>query len=118
MDKLEQVQPQDWLVLELSSFQLELFDGASYGQARSPHLEAAVLNVTPNHLDRHPGMAHYTAAKANILRWQGPDDVAVLGADDAVTGGWLRASVPTSPPVQARRRGALPYWPAAGLRPG
>ena len=90
VDKLEQVQPQDWLVLELSSFQLELFDGASYGQARSPRL-AAVLNVTPNHLDRHPGMAHYTAAKANILRWQGPNDVAVLGADDAVTGGWLLA---------------------------
>lgn len=89
LDKLEQVQPQDWLVLELSSFQLELFDGASYGPARSPHL-AAVLNVTPNHLDRHPSMAHYTAAKANILRWQGPDDVAVLDADDAVTGGWLR----------------------------
>lgn len=90
VDKLEQVQPADWLVLELSSFQLELFDGASFGRVCSPHL-AAVLNVTPNHLDRHPSMAHYAAAKANLLRWQGPDDVAVLGADDAITGDWLRA---------------------------
>lgn len=89
LDKLEQVNPEDWLVLELSSFQLELFDGASYGQTSSPRV-AAVLNVTPNHLDRHRSMAHYAAAKANILRWQEPKDVAVLGADDAITGGWLR----------------------------
>lgn len=91
IDQLAQVQPADWLVLELSSFQLELFDGASYGPAVSPQV-AAVLNVTPNHLDRHPSMAHYSAAKANILRWQDPgQDIAVLGADDAITGGWLRA---------------------------
>jgi UDP-N-acetylmuramoylalanine--D-glutamate ligase len=90
VDKLAQISAEDWLVLELSSFQLELFDGESYGQAMSPHV-AAVLNVTPNHLDRHPSMAHYTAAKANILHWQGPNDIAVLGADDTVTGGWLRS---------------------------
>ncbi len=90
IDKLAAVQPQDWLALELSSFQLELFDGESYGPPASPRI-AAVLNITPNHLDRHPSMAHYAAAKANILRWQGPDDVAVLGADDAVAGGWLRS---------------------------
>jgi UDP-N-acetylmuramoylalanine--D-glutamate ligase len=90
VDKLAQMSAEDWLVLELSSFQLELFDGDSYGQATSPRV-AAVLNVTPNHLDRHPSMAHYTAAKANLLRWQAPQDVAVLGADDAVTGEWLRS---------------------------
>jgi UDP-N-acetylmuramoylalanine--D-glutamate ligase len=89
IDILEQVTPNDWLALELSSFQLELFDGASFGEAKSPQV-AAALNVTPNHLDRHPSMAHYTAAKASLLRWQQPQDVAVLGADDAVTGGWLR----------------------------
>ncbi len=89
VDKLAQVSTEDWLVLELSSFQLELFDGGSYGEAKSPQI-AVVLNVTPNHLDRHPSMAHYTAAKANVLRWQGPNDGAVLGADDAVTGEWLR----------------------------
>lgn len=90
VDRLDQVAAEDWLVLELSSFQLELFDGQSYGQARSPQV-AAVLNVTPNHLDRHPSMAHYTAAKANIVRWQGAEQVAVLGADDPITGRWLRS---------------------------
>jgi UDP-N-acetylmuramoylalanine--D-glutamate ligase len=35
-------------------------------------------------------MAHYTAAKANILRWQSPDDITVLGVDNAITGQWWR----------------------------
>lgn len=82
IDRIDEVKPGDKLLLELSSFQLQLFD-------QSPQV-AAVLNVTPNHLDRHPSMAHYTAAKANILRWQEGDDVAVLGVDDAVTGRWWR----------------------------
>ena len=43
----------------------------------SPHI-AAVLNVTPNHLDRHPSMSHYTAAKAHILAYQTETDIAVL----------------------------------------
>ena len=70
------------LVLELSSFQLQLFDA-------SPQV-SAVLNITPNHLDRHPSMAHYTASKANILLHQLAGDTVVLGVDDAVTGRWWR----------------------------
>ncbi len=89
IDKLAAIGPQDWLVLELSSFQLELFDDAAGGRSLSPQV-AAVLNITPNHLDRHPSMAHYMACKANILRWQTPGAVAVLGADDPITGTWLR----------------------------
>ena len=49
-------------MLELSSFQLELM-------TRSPQV-AAILNITPNHLDRHGTMAAYTAAKARILAFQ------------------------------------------------
>lgn len=71
---LAEMRPDDLVVMELSSFQLELWD-------TSPQV-AAVLNVTPNHLDRHQTMAAYTQAKANILRFQGPDGVAVLSADD------------------------------------
>lgn len=89
VDRLSQVRAQDWLVLELSSFQLELFDEAAGGSSVSPRV-AAVLNITPNHLDRHPSMAHYAACKANIVRWQRADEVAVLGADNAITGAWLR----------------------------
>lgn len=72
--ELEAMDADDLVVQELSSFQLELWDV-------SPQI-AAVLNITPNHLDRHGTMAAYTAAKANIVRHQGPDDVAVLAADD------------------------------------
>jgi len=62
-------------VLELSSFQLEPLHG-------SPHV-AVITNVTPNHLDRHPTMEAYWAAKGQILAHQGPNDWAVLNADDA-----------------------------------
>lgn len=82
--ELEHIQPDDFVVMELSSFQLELMTS-------SPHI-AAVLNVTPNHLDRHGSMETYTAAKSNILANQSPTDVAVLGREDA--GAWaLRGQV-------------------------
>jgi UDP-N-acetylmuramoylalanine--D-glutamate ligase len=80
IDRIVEIAAGDKMVLELSSFQLQLFDA-------SPHV-AAILNITPNHLDRHPSMAHYAAAKANVLRWQSADDIAVLGADNAITGQW------------------------------
>lgn len=69
---LGQIQPNDVVVQELSSFQLELW-------RHSPPV-AAILNLTPNHLDRHKTMAAYAAAKANILRWQTATDIAVLPA--------------------------------------
>lgn len=72
---LDQMSDDDIVVQELSSFQLELW-------TQSPPV-AAVLNITPNHLDRHETMEAYSAAKANILRFQGKNDVAVLSADDA-----------------------------------
>lgn len=65
----------DLVVQELSSFQLELWDQCS------PPV-AAILNITPNHLDRHKSMAQYVEAKGNILRFQKPGDIAVLSADD------------------------------------
>ncbi len=65
---------EDIVVQELSSFQLEVWD-------QSPPV-AAVLNITPNHLDRHKTMAAYASAKANILRYQTEAGTAVLCADD------------------------------------
>ncbi len=83
IEYLDEIGENDRVVLELSSFQLEIFHGLS------PQV-AAVLNVTPNHLDRHPSMENYTAAKANIFRWQSPDDVALLNLDNRITGEWYR----------------------------
>jgi UDP-N-acetylmuramoylalanine--D-glutamate ligase len=75
IDRVRAIRGDDRVVIELSSFQLELVNA-------SPEV-AAVLNVTPNHLDRHKTMAVYTAAKQRILDFQGPDDLALLGKDDA-----------------------------------
>jgi UDP-N-acetylmuramoylalanine--D-glutamate ligase len=65
-------------ILELSSFQLEQM-------TISPNV-AAILNVTPNHLDRHGTMEAYTAAKARLLEFQSQQDAAILGCDDK--GAW------------------------------
>jgi UDP-N-acetylmuramoylalanine--D-glutamate ligase len=46
---------------------------------------AAILNLTPNHLDRHGTMEAYVAAKAHILTYQQPEDVAILNLDDDTT---------------------------------
>jgi UDP-N-acetylmuramoylalanine--D-glutamate ligase len=73
IEHLEEIEPTDKVVMELSSFQLEIM-------AWSPPI-AAILNITPNHLDRHPSMEAYIEAKFNILRFQQPSDVAVLGYD-------------------------------------
>ena len=73
---LDQVQTGDLAVMELSSFQLEVM-------CNSPQI-AVVLNVTPNHLDRHASMQAYTAAKRRILEYQVSADTAVLGYDDPV----------------------------------
>jgi UDP-N-acetylmuramoylalanine--D-glutamate ligase len=62
-------------VLEVSSFQLETI------QTFHPRI-AVVLNVTPDHLDRHRTFAAYTDAKARIFENQGAADFAVLNADD------------------------------------
>ena len=75
---VDNMQTDDLAILELSSFQLDQM-------TISPNV-AAILNVTPNHLDRHGTMEAYTAAKARILEFQSEKDAAVLGRDDK--GSW------------------------------
>jgi UDP-N-acetylmuramoylalanine--D-glutamate ligase len=74
LDVMMGIRPEHQVVMELSSFQLELM-------FTSPPV-GAVLNVTPNHLDRHGTMEAYMRAKANIIGHQGAADVAVLNKDD------------------------------------
>ncbi len=64
-----------WVVLELSSFQLEEID-------RFRPEVAALLNITPDHLDRYASLAEYAAAKLNLFRNQREGDWMVLNADD------------------------------------
>jgi UDP-N-acetylmuramoylalanine--D-glutamate ligase len=76
VERVDTLEPDSWVVLELSSYQLETL-------GESPAI-GAILNVTPNHLDRHPTFEHYRDTKFNLLRFQGPDGIAVLGVDDPV----------------------------------
>lgn len=66
--------PQDFAVVELSSFQL-------MNMARSPEI-AVITNISPNHLDWHRDMGEYVNAKKNIFRHQSDMDILVLDADD------------------------------------
>ena len=72
----ERAKPETIIVLEVSSFQLETI------QSFRPKI-AVVLNVTPDHLDRHRTLDAYINAKARIFENQQPDDYAVLNVDDA-----------------------------------
>jgi UDP-N-acetylmuramoylalanine--D-glutamate ligase len=76
----DQARPDTWTVLEVSSFQLETI--VSF----RPQI-AVILNITPDHLDRHKTFANYVNAKARIFENQQPEDFAVLNADDPTTAG-------------------------------
>ena len=72
---IERAGPDTWAILEVSSFQLETI--ATF----RPHI-AVILNVTPDHLDRHRTFEAYAEAKARIFENQRPSDFAVLNQDD------------------------------------
>ena len=74
---IDSSRPDQWNVLELSSFQLETI-------CRFRAHIAVALNVTPDHLDRHHTFENYAAAKGRLFETQQPDDFAVLNADDPV----------------------------------
>jgi len=91
LDRLDQLTPASWVVLELSSFQLE--------SITRPRLRVGViLNITPDHLDRHRSFERYVEIKARAITFMQPGDHAVLNADD-----------PTVPALEARwgTRGAV-----------
>ena len=76
-DFLEKLRPEDLVVLELSSFQLQ-------DMSRSPHV-AVVLKITPEHLDHHRDFREYVLAKENIVKHQKNTDFAVVNYDSEVT---------------------------------
>ena len=99
---IESSRPDQWNVLELSSFQLETI--AAF------HADIAVaLNVTQNHLDRHHTFANYAAAKGRLFETQRPGAFAVLNADDATCVGyasltagsplWFSSTHPVTPGI-------------------
>ena len=77
LDRLEEVTPRHWVVLELSSFQLESVEQPRF------HV-GVILNITPDHLDRHGTFERYVDLKARAIEFAGADDFAVLNGRDQV----------------------------------
>lgn len=77
IDEVDEITPDEWMVLELSSFQL-------HTMKKSPDI-AVVTNITPNHLDFHTDYQEYIAAKKNIMLNQGKDGVLVINEGNEET---------------------------------
>jgi UDP-N-acetylmuramoylalanine--D-glutamate ligase len=90
--------PYEVAVAEVSSFQLEWV-------ARFRPAVGCLLNLTPDHLDRHADFAEYRAAKARLFAAQSPADVAVVNADDPEAWGIARGLGATVVPFGTRVRG-------------
>lgn len=80
LDRADQMQPEDYAVVELSSFQL-------LNMPFSPHI-AVVTNLAPNHLDMHRSMEEYVQAKENVYLHQSADDTLIVNMDNAITDGF------------------------------
>ncbi len=87
-EDVSQLRGQDWIVAELSSFQLEDIE------TFRPHV-AAILNVTQDHLDRYHDIAEYGEAKARIFLNQLKEDVLVLNFDDPLVKSYARRTSAT-----------------------
>lgn len=83
LEALPRIRPDTPVVLELSSWQLEAFGETRIG----PHV-SCVTNLMPDHLNRYRDMDDYADAKREIVRYQRPEDVAVLNAGDPVVRGF------------------------------
>lgn len=75
--KLEEMKPEDIVVLELSSFQL-------MGMKISPNI-GVITNITPNHLNIHKDYEEYIDAKKNIFKYQNENDIVILNYDNEIT---------------------------------
>jgi UDP-N-acetylmuramoylalanine--D-glutamate ligase len=93
-------------VLEMSSYMLERLATLRFDAA-------AMLNLSPDHLDRHGDMAGYAAAKRAIFARQGPGDLAVVGADDQASDA-LAATLP-GPVVRVSGLHRADVWCEAGV---
>ena len=85
LDKTDEMDPKDLVVLELSSFQL-------MDLRRSPQI-AVITNLAPNHLDIHKDMEEYVEAKTHVFTAQKENDVLILNRDNEITRGFAPRAV-------------------------
>lgn len=77
LTETEKMRSEDWVILELSSFQLHTMQ-------KSPHI-AVITNISPNHLDMHKDYQEYIDAKKNIMLYQQKGDILVTNSGNKVT---------------------------------
>jgi UDP-N-acetylmuramoylalanine--D-glutamate ligase len=100
---VDQIGSDDIVVMEMSSFQLEYFharlnQGVEVNMIPAANQQelarllsnwsppiSAILNITPNHLDRHPTMKHYVRAKRAIIDYQGDEGIIIMNLDNDMT---------------------------------
>lgn len=87
LDSLDELQQNDTVLLEVSSFQLEALD-----PPRPWPRASLVTNISPDHLDRHGAMEDYVAAKRRIVKFQDEDGAAILNANDPSTPGFINTT--------------------------
>lgn len=85
LEKISMISYRDIVVLELSSFQLE-----DLGRIKKSPFVSVVLNIKPNHLDRHETMQSYINAKKNIIHYQDKNSYAILNKDDPEIKSWSK----------------------------
>jgi UDP-N-acetylmuramoylalanine--D-glutamate ligase len=98
IEVVDQIGPDDIVVMELSSFQLEYFHVKLNQNISNIEPEAlatllgnwspqisAILNITPNHLDRHPSMKHYVRAKRALINYQDRQGRLIMSLDNDMT---------------------------------
>lgn len=98
LDFVREVRANDWVVLELSNFQL-------YNLTYSPHI-AVCLMIVPEHMDWHPNMEDYVGAKANLFQHQKPDDIAIYFPENEFS-----TKIASNSPGHK-----IPYFAAPGAR--
>lgn len=92
----EKMKENDWVILELSSFQL-------HTMRKSPEI-AVITNISPNHLDMHKDYKEYIDAKKNIMLYQNEGDTLIVNADNQVTADIVKSA-----------NGAVKYFSRNGM---
>lgn len=108
LDCLNEIRESQFLVLEISSYQLEA----------TPSLKPAVavwLNITEDHLDWHENFSAYTAAKAKAIRQTGPNGLVIYNADDTVVAQTVEQIPSNRLPISTQRRVKLGGWVEEGM---
>jgi UDP-N-acetylmuramoylalanine--D-glutamate ligase len=101
IDETFEAQAGDWVIAEVSSFQLESI------RSFKPRI-AAILNLSPDHLDRYHSMDEYSEAKFRIFANQGPTDTFVGNLDDPIVGSLAEGESAARIPSRARWFGFAP----------